>query len=89
MKKLLFLDVDGTLVDYRNQLPPSAAAAVRAARLAGNRVYLCTGRLPAEITDEIRAVGFDGLIGGNGTYVSDGDEVFLIPLSPGRKADGS
>lgn len=77
MRKLIFLDIDGTLVDYRNQLPPSAAAAVQAVRAGGNRVYLCTGRLPAEITEEIRSVSFDGLIGGNGTYVSDGDEVLF------------
>lgn len=77
MNNLFFLDIDGTLVDYQSQLPPSAAEAVRKARASGNRVYLCTGRLLAEITDDIRAVGYDGLIGGNGTYISAGDEVLF------------
>lgn len=77
MEKLIFLDIDGTLVDYHNQLPDSAAEAVREARGRGTRVYLCTGRLLDELNDEIVAVGFDGLIGGNGTYIKDGSEVLL------------
>ena len=31
-KKLIFLDVDGTLTDYDNHIPASAAAAIRKAR---------------------------------------------------------
>lgn len=76
MKKLVFLDIDGTLVDYQNRLPASAAEAVREARAQGTRVYLCTGRLLAEIPEEIRNLA-DGLIGGNGTYITDGGEVLL------------
>ena len=77
MEKLIFLDIDGTLVDYQNQLPASAVEAVKKARALGSRVYLCTGRLLAEIPDEIRALGCDGMIGGNGTYITDGDEVLV------------
>ena len=33
-KKIVFLDVDGTLVDYNGDLPDSAVQAVRAARQA-------------------------------------------------------
>ena len=29
MEKIIFLDVDGTLVDYENHLPESAVLAVR------------------------------------------------------------
>ena len=43
-RKIIFLDVDGTLVDYEGRLPSSAARAVRDARANGHRVYLCTGR---------------------------------------------
>lgn len=32
MSKILFIDVDGTLVDYENHLPDSAVRAIRAAR---------------------------------------------------------
>ena len=42
--KIIFLDVDGTLVDYKGRIPESAAAAVRLARQQGHKVYICTGR---------------------------------------------
>ncbi len=70
-KKFIFLDVDGTLTDYDNHIPASAAAAIRKARANGHRVYLCTGRSKAEIYDEIWAIGLDGMIGGNGCYAED------------------
>ena len=67
-KKIIFLDVDGTLTDYENHIPASAAEAIRKARANGHRVYLCTGRSRAEIYDELWAIGLDGMIGGNGCY---------------------
>ena len=70
-KKLIFLDVDGTLTDYDNHIPASAAAAIRKARANGHRVYLCTGKSKAEIYDEIWAIGLDGMIGGNDCYAEE------------------
>lgn len=32
MSRVVFIDVDGTLVDYENHLPDSAVRAIRAAR---------------------------------------------------------
>ena len=52
MGKIIFLDVDGTLVDYENRLPDSAVTAVRRARENGHRVYICTGRSKAEVYPE-------------------------------------
>lgn len=77
MGKIIFLDVDGTLVDYENNLPASAVDAIRAARKRGHRVYLCTGRSKAEVYPPLWDIGLDGLIGGNGSYVEDnGQELF-------------
>ncbi len=76
-KKILFIDVDGTLVDYRGRIPASAAEAVRRARKAGHRVYICTGRSRAEVYPEIWDLGLDGMIGGNGAYVEDRGRVLL------------
>lgn len=36
MSKLIFLDVDGTLVDYHNRIPESAVKAIRQAREKGH-----------------------------------------------------
>lgn len=88
MQKIIFLDVDGTLVDYENHLPLSAVKAIRQARSNGHRVYICTGRSKAEVYSNLWDIGLDGMIGGNGSYVEDHDHVVmhrLITLEQCRK----
>lgn len=80
MKKIIFIDVDGTLVNYENRLPASAVEAIRMARKNGHRVYISTGRSRAEVYDEIWEIGLDGMIGGNGSYVEDDGEVIMHQL---------
>ncbi|MHA2789648.1 Cof-type HAD-IIB family hydrolase [Corynebacterium sp. S7] len=74
---IVFLDIDGTLVDYTNHIPESAGQAIATARKNGHRVYVNTGRSRAEISDAIWGLGIDGMIGANGGYVeSDGEVIF-------------
>ncbi|MGT2832932.1 Cof-type HAD-IIB family hydrolase [Streptococcus halotolerans] len=80
MSKIIFLDVDGTLVDYHNRVPESAVKAIRLARDNGHKVYVCTGRSRAEMQDAIWDIGIDGMIGGNGSYVEDNEEVVMHQL---------
>lgn len=80
MGKIIFLDVDGTLVDYENRLPKSAVEAVRQARKNGHRVYISTGRSKAEVYQELWDIGLDGMIGGNGSYVEDNGNVVMHTL---------
>ena len=80
MGKIIFLDVDGTLVDYENHLPESAIEAIRKAREKGHRVYICTGRSKAEVYKNIWDIGLDGMIGGNGSYVEDNGHVVMHQL---------
>lgn len=48
---ILFLDVDGTLINYKAQIPSSAKEAVIAARKNGHFVFLCTGCSKQEILE--------------------------------------
>lgn len=80
MGKIVFLDVDGTLVDYENNIPESAVKAIRKAREKGHRVYICTGRSKAEVQPELWDIGLDGMIGGNGSYVEDHGHVVMHQL---------
>ena len=41
-------------------------------------MFLCTGRSLAEIYPHILDVGFDGIIGAGGGFVTIGDECFII-----------
>lgn len=74
-KKIIFLDVDGTLCNDYGFVPDSAREAVIKARENGHLVYLCTGRSKAELYDFIMEIGFDGVIGAGGGFVSIGDEM--------------
>lgn len=80
MPKLIFLDVDGTLVDYHNRIPESAIRAIRQARENGHLVYVCTGRSRAEMQPELWEIGLDGMIGGNGSYVEHQGQVIMHQL---------
>lgn len=80
MGKIIFIDIDGTLLDYDCNLPESAVKAIRAARANGHKVYLCTGRSKAENPQEIWDIGTDGYIGGNGSYVEDNGQVIMHQL---------
>lgn len=82
MGKIIFLDVDGTIVDYHNHIPNSARKAIQQARENGHLVYVCTGRSKAEMPDEIWNIGFDGMIGGNGSYVEHKGQILLHQLIP-------
>lgn len=75
-RKTVFLDVDGTLIDYEARCPDSAREAVNKARQAGHKVYICTGCSKAEILKR-NLPRLDGMIGGNGCYVEDDGEVIL------------
>lgn len=76
-KKVIFLDVDGTITTYENVIPASAKRAIRAARARGHKVLMCTGRSKAENPPELIEIGFDGMIGGNGSYVEVDDQVLM------------
>lgn len=80
MAKIIFIDVDGTLVDYENNLPESAVLAIRKARENGHMVYISTGRSKAEVYDNLWKIGLDGMIGGNGSYVEDHGQVIMHKL---------
>ena len=77
MAKIIFIDVDGTLVSYENILPQSAVNAIRTARKNGHKVYICTGRSRAEVYQNIWEIGLDGMIGGNGSYVESDEKVIM------------
>lgn len=82
MKKIIFLDVDGTIIDYDNHIPDSAKIAIQQSRKNGHLVFLCTGRSKAEMPNEILDIGFDGIIGGNGSYIEYKNQVLMHQLIP-------
>lgn len=72
-RKYVFLDVDGTLVDFDSWLPPSAEEALLAAQKNGHRLILCTGRQKSQIYPWLlEKIPFDGVISSSGANVEYG-----------------
>ncbi|MBT2758123.1 Cof-type HAD-IIB family hydrolase [Mesobacillus foraminis] len=77
MQKIIFMDIDGTLVNDHGVVPESAKLAVQKARQNGHLVFICTGRSKAELFKDIIDIGFDGIIGAAGGYIEAGEQVLL------------
>lgn len=69
MGKIIFFDIDGTLVSFHSGMQESAREALRAAKRNGHKIALCTGRSKMQIYPWLLEEGFDGIICGAGTYV--------------------
>ena len=82
-RKLIFVDIDGTLTPPGSNTPPESALwAIRRAREKGNPVFLCTGRNRGMLAP-VLAYGFDGAVASAGGYVFVGDRVlFSCPMTP-------
>lgn len=69
-KQAVFFDIDGTLWNFDNEIPPSAVEAIRALRSRGHLAFLCSGRTHGYIRDPaLLGIGFDGIISGCGTVL--------------------
>ena len=76
-KKVVFLDVDGTLVNNNGKIPESAKRAVKQAQANGHKMVVCSGRSRFQIYQELLDLGFSGIVGGAGAFVMAEDrEIF-------------
>ena len=63
-RKIIFLDIDGTLTPAGSNTPPASAMdAVRKAQANGHKVFLCTGRNPAMLAPVLALGLFSGCPG--------------------------
>lgn len=68
-KKLLFFDIDGTLLNSKKQLPEQTRIAIEEARKNGHEIAIATGRSPfflKEISEELK---IDSFVSFNGQFV--------------------
>ncbi len=76
MKKAVFFDIDGTILDHENFIPRSTIEGIHKLRQKGNYAFLCTGRSRAFVRNPvILDIGFDGIVSGCGTMIEFHDEV--------------
>lgn len=81
MGKLIFLDIDGTIVPLGQAPSKATVEAVRAARANGHKVFLSTGRREADVPEAVRSIGFDGgIYSAGGRAVVNGKEILDRPM---------
>lgn len=83
--KLLFFDIDGTLItdDGRRFFPESAKEAIKQAGKNGHKTFINTGRVRVNVEEFITEPGFDGLVCGCGTHIEiEGKEVYHKTVAP-------
>lgn len=75
MRKALFFDIDGTLVNFRGKMPDSAKRALNQVKKNGHLTVICSGRSACQIYPWLLDMGFDGIIAASGAYVECGQQM--------------
>ena len=75
--RILFIDVDGTLIGHSQVLEATTAPAIRAVQDLGHLVYLATGRALQNVPEAVLQIGFDGAITNGGGSVISGDQLLF------------
>lgn len=80
MKKIIFLDLDGTLWTFE-KIPGSALEAIEHARKSGHKIYINTGRTRCEVPQFLLDMNLDGYCFGSGSeIIVDNKQVLFEPL---------
>lgn len=81
MGKLIFLDIDGTIVIPKQSPSKRTVEAIRAARSNGHKVFLSTGRVETDVVENVRSIGFDGgIYSAGGRVVLNETEIWNHPM---------
>lgn len=76
-KKIIFLDIDGTLTADLGKPSEKVKEGIRMARENGHKVLICTGRNMPIIGREILDCGFDGVVASAGSHIEvEGNVIF-------------
>lgn len=84
MNKVIFLDIDGTLIGSEGILTEKTKEALRRAKANGHILMLCTGRPRCQVKGEFREENlFDGMVASAGAYVEfKGEEIYRNIIEP-------
>lgn len=68
-QKLIFLDIDGTLLPPGGTVHPAVEEGIKKARANGHKIFICTGRSHKGLPEELKGVEMDGVIGSAGSDI--------------------
>lgn len=80
-KKLIFFDIDGTLMDHNKVVPESTKRAIKQLKEKGHIVAIATGRAPFMYEELREQLEIDTYVSFNGQYVViNGEPIYKNPL---------
>lgn len=87
--KLIFFDIDGTLLDEKTfTVPSSTRQAIFKAQSNGHQCFINTGRPISTIDQVIKDIPFDGYVCGCGTYIEHhGQPIFHVEISKEKRQE--
>lgn len=74
MKRVFFIDIDGTILDSSTEVSEYNISALERARKNGCKIFINTGRGKACIPEQILSLPLDGIVSGCGCTVTVGGE---------------
>lgn len=82
-KKMIFFDIDGTLLDEDKQLPQSTKQAIAQLKSKGHDVAIATGRTPFLFESLRKELNIDSYVSLNGQLVVHEDQIiYRNPIEP-------
>ena len=84
MIKIVFFDIDGTLIEFRKtEMRPKVIEALNQLKAKGIKIFIATGR-PSFVIPKFEGVEFDGYLSFNGQYcLGDNKVIYENPLKHG------
>ncbi|MBP1915587.1 Cof subfamily protein (haloacid dehalogenase superfamily) [Lederbergia galactosidilyticus] len=83
MSKIVFFDIDGTLLDENKELPQSTKEAIVSLQEKGVYTALATGRAPFMVEPLLKELGMESYVSFNGQFVMfNSDVIYENPLDP-------
>ena len=81
-KKVVYLDIDGTIVDFFGNIPESTKTAIRKARENGHYMVACSGRSKFQIAKKYKDDG--GVMIAVAHHMNDQAETVLMNMARGK-----
>ncbi|MFP7494229.1 Cof-type HAD-IIB family hydrolase [Terribacillus saccharophilus] len=80
-KSIVFLDIDGTILNTKGEIPQATKDAVRSLRANGHYVAIATGRAPFMFEEIRKVLGITSFVSYNGQYVVfEGEVIHRNPI---------
>lgn len=80
-EKIIFFDIDGTILDHNKEIPLSTRETIQKLKNAGHHVAIATGRAPFMFEDLRKELDIRSFVSFNGQYVVfEGEVIYKNPL---------